>query len=823
MSQPNSLRNQPPPNSPLKQRQHGFLQGLAGLMAKRGTPLPPSLTGIPSPNYDPSASVWTIIEPSGEVGSFRLAGKDIDLFKLWGLVYQHGGGLAVTNANSWGSMLHHFDLPEHFPEVQANGSTSVATMLSQYYMALLHPFEEMYKKNIQEQQKKAQLSQQQRQGGMPGQQFPNTIALGRPGPGMPNIQQQQAMRSTGSNSLMAQVMPPTNGMGQYPQMHGQNRPSSSQNPHQAPGHESHSASTPSEIDPLAHSVESNLLDQDIHGIKRKHDQDDRDLKRVRQKTGNLCQLTSSSYPKILMSMTSDSTTNIQTRQSSQPPSGLSRQQSSRRKIEYVPLAREVQTHGGRDLQAIDTEWHNGVFKRPLREINDWGVVDIDCLCMSIRSRLSVELSYALTTLTVLSTMRGQSPGAGFPVYQCADLLDDVLDLMEELAFGEPEKSTIIKGTDGDLRIVTNRELVSMVQDTQGLPFASLDIHQGPEGPSLGPQQRPGIIIMTIVNMIRNLCLFSDNLEFLSSHPRLIDMLLRLCSVTRTEGKPPAPASNNITLSDLLVIRKDTLNVLMCTAGFTNLATSLSSPTTIRLARRTFELCASYLVDPTDALSPLASVQLAGLPPNANRKPPALADMALEVFTRVSQIDSNRQVIAKAVTSEKLFLLLTNLVHRLPVVDADFIIMQRDYWLSFVEKLVMAIYSLVFLAPYELKQKIKADRRLAFKNMLLRVVQKFLGLQAHDGRISFAIVARRAIEAMKLLDKAEELVDTSEPTMPVLSFGMGFSDDNESASEKGTGMLGGNRDVAWSLLMTREVLQDEVFFNELDSMVRVEYQ
>jgi SWI/SNF chromatin-remodeling complex subunit SWI1 len=91
-----SARNQPHPSTSLKQRQQGFLQGLANVMAKRGTPLPPALTGFPVQNYDPSTSPWKTIEPSSEIGSFRLAGKDIDLFKLWGLVFQNGGGSAVS-------------------------------------------------------------------------------------------------------------------------------------------------------------------------------------------------------------------------------------------------------------------------------------------------------------------------------------------------------------------------------------------------------------------------------------------------------------------------------------------------------------------------------------------------------------------------------------------------------------------------------------------------------------------------------------------------------------------------------------------------------
>lgn len=495
-----------------------------------------------------------------------------------------------------------------------------------------------------------------------------------------------------------------------------------------------------------------------------------------------------------------------------------RQQLSRRKLEYVPLAQEIDTYGGRDVQALDAEWTNVVPKRPLRDINDWGVVDIECLCMSIRSRLSVELSYALTTFTVLSTMRGQSPSSGFPIFQCPDLLDDALDLMEELAFDEPEK-TLSEHTDN---IFTNRELVVLVQDTQCHPFAVLEWHQGAKDSQLGPQQRPGTIIFAIVNIIRNLTIFADNIEFISNHPRLVDILLRLCTIEHIPGHSPTPASKALSLSDLLLIRRDVMNVLMGIAGSINLSQSSSSEKTLRVARRAFDLLASYLVDPIDSIPPLASVQLAGVAPNPNRKPPALADAALEVFTRFTQIDANRQIITKAVPSSSLWLLLENLVHRLPLVDADFILMQREHWLCFVEKTVMAIYSIVFLAPYELKRKIKTDRTLGFKNVMLRMAQRILTMPT-DGRLTFVISSRRAIEAMKLLDKSEELVDTSEPTMPVLSFGMGFSDSGDAGMEKGTGMLGGNREVAWDMLMTRDVFQDDFFFNELDSMVRVECQ
>jgi SWI/SNF chromatin-remodeling complex subunit SWI1 len=139
----------------------------------------------------------------------------------------------------------------------------------------------------------------------------------------------------------------------------------------------------------------------------------------------------------------------------------------------------------------------------------------------------------------------------------------------------------------------------------------------------------------------------------------------------------------------------------------------------------------------------------------------------------------------------------------------------------MEKTIMTIYSLAFISSPELKRKIKADRSLGFKGIMLRMVQKFLMHQNHDLKVQFSISARRAVEAMKLLDDCEDSFDTSEATPATLSFGMGYGEVGENGTEKGTGLLGGHRDVAWDLLMLREVHQDGVMFGELDSLSRVE--
>jgi SWI/SNF chromatin-remodeling complex subunit SWI1 len=83
------------PQHKTKQRQ--FLVGLANIHTARKDPLPPALTGISHPGFDFSQSRWKSLEPSPtEVGSVMLAGKPVDLYKLWVAVSSAGGWVKVS-------------------------------------------------------------------------------------------------------------------------------------------------------------------------------------------------------------------------------------------------------------------------------------------------------------------------------------------------------------------------------------------------------------------------------------------------------------------------------------------------------------------------------------------------------------------------------------------------------------------------------------------------------------------------------------------------------------------------------------------------------
>ncbi|KAJ7597179.1 hypothetical protein C8J56DRAFT_1011680 [Mycena floridula] len=732
-----TMANARPGQQNLKNRQHGFLNALSNIMAKRNTPLPPALTGVAAPNYDPATSLFKIIEPSAEVGAFRLAGRDIELFKLWGLVVQNGGAQALTANKAWNTLLPHFDLPEFYPEPPANGSNSVAHLLQTYYSGILHPFEEMYRKNIQEQQKRAHMAKQS-----------------QPGP-------RSATATSPDNSAP------------------QDRPSSS---------------VPNPTAPDALPSEPNVFEE-VQGLKRKMDPDDTDVKRVRQKTD----------PEQLENSTPAPSSTLSA-------GGLGRP-SQRRKIEYVPLAREVETYGGRDLRQLNLELTAMSQRRPLREIGDWGIVDIEALTMSIRSRLAIELSYGLTTLSLLSTMKGPTPGSGFPVSQCQDLLEEVLDLLEDLAFGDVEDSFDLKSLDSEPHITTHRELVTQVLETDTDIFASLESRQGSKDPHLGPYQRPGTIILAILNIIRNLSVVADNVDFMSKQYRLIGLILRVCTVSNTS--PPSAVSPALSLSDLITARKDALYTLSAIAAIDFSDVSQENK---RIANRIFQLVASYLVDESEAISPTQYAQDSGAS-HHTAKPPALADIALEVFTRLSQSDSNRHALSRMIPRASIRRLFVSLVHRLPVIDPDFQLVMREQWLSYLEKNVMAIYSLAFLAPPDLKTQLKIDRQLGLKSVMLRMIQKFL--MTNESRTVFLICLRRTVETLKILDDSEDLFDKPKATGPTIAFGIGYGEVGDNSGERGTGLLGGHRGLTWDLLMLREVWNDPVIFSELESLARCE--
>ncbi len=524
------------------------------------------------------------------------------------------------------------------------------------------------------------------------------------------------------------------------------------------------------------------------------------------------------------------------------PASNARGQPHRRKIEYVPLAREVETAGGRDVHLIQAELQQLISAsgKPFRALEEWGRVHVDALTMSLRSRISTELSYSLTTLDILSTLRTrQQPESGLSIANCDDLVEELLDLLEASAFEGVDDGDV--EIDVNAPIVTHRQLLNHAQDEMSSPFAEPVPKRGPLGTSsTGPVQRKGDIVRMVVNILRNFSSTTDNQTYLAQHPTLTDLLLRLTSFVPVEpGAAPRPVSSALSLLDVIVVRRDVMSTLVNIAGAVSFTGSSSPTSDARKARRLFELVSSYIVDPTESLPPISWIMQAGLPPTPQTRAPILTDAALEVFTRASQPDSTRQALAKAVPHEWMYALFTSLVHRLPVLDADFLLAMRETpsipeaggtWHSYIEKLTMALYSLAFFMPPSLKKRVREDRPVSFSRVMFRFVRKCLsngGLYSapqtgQEMRHFFYIATRRAVECMKVIEDGVDSFDTLSAnggsSAPPLSFGVGYGEAGDKHVEKGNGMWGGRReDVLW--LMSRDL--DEVMFAELESLARVD--
>jgi SWI/SNF chromatin-remodeling complex subunit SWI1 len=92
------VRQRQPQQQPQLQHKKQFLNGLASVHLARKDPLPPALTGIPYPvGFDPNQSRWKSLESSQtEPGSVMLAGKPVDLYKLYAAVNAGGGWAKVS-------------------------------------------------------------------------------------------------------------------------------------------------------------------------------------------------------------------------------------------------------------------------------------------------------------------------------------------------------------------------------------------------------------------------------------------------------------------------------------------------------------------------------------------------------------------------------------------------------------------------------------------------------------------------------------------------------------------------------------------------------
>lgn len=97
-----------------------LLRILAELHTRKGRPLPPGLTGMPVPMWNPAASTFRF-ELGVERGVVKIAGHDVDLFKLWQAIF-HAGLLGKVCRTLFQCHLHVIMSSLNFPRSPVTGS-----------------------------------------------------------------------------------------------------------------------------------------------------------------------------------------------------------------------------------------------------------------------------------------------------------------------------------------------------------------------------------------------------------------------------------------------------------------------------------------------------------------------------------------------------------------------------------------------------------------------------------------------------------------------------------------------------------------------------
>lgn len=485
----------------------------------------------------------------------------------------------------------------------------------------------------------------------------------------------------------------------------------------------------------------------------------------------------------------------------------------------MPVMRNLNTYGGRDLEAIEAEYQLLPKKRPMRKMEDFGMVDVEMLILQLRSRLKVEVTTALGILYHLASIRGGDRGnSGLQLSMCDDLTDELLELLEETAFsGTPD---VDEPEDADIsqRIVTNRELTRNIQDEGDELFAGVKADQ--RTGHISPTHQPWEVIVMITTILSTVASADENPAYLASRPKLVDLFMRLCMLQPKErGEAPSPLCSALQLRHVLRIRKEVVSMMGTIARYMHLS---SSPP--RATRRLYLLLAATLLDSEECIPP----------GTAGRLPSPMVDLALDTFTQIIYPDPNRKIISAQIPWESLWSLMMALTRILPITDLDIqTVVNNEVWLSFVLKAALGIYSLAVTAPFPMRRKMKGSASL--RGALTRYLKQgsTTGSAANimhrtlppEVRMTVEEYWKRVGETLKVIDAEEDPLAVTSSAGGLIGYGLGGSYDLHLGAKppaRGTGMFGGNREeLLWSVLLTSAVQNDTQAFEEWDYMLRVD--
>lgn len=543
--------------------------------------------------------------------------------------------------------------------------------------------------------------------------------------------------------------------------------------------------------------------------------------------------------------------------SAQPPTG----DPPKFKVEYMPVRRDVRTFGGWDLDMIDAQLGPILAGRSRfpRSVREMGFVDIEGLIMSLKSRLEVEVTYALNALFVLSA-GVQAPGFHLLLGLCEDLCDELLDLLEETAFDvsltkdgyeidvsqhiaaqhvelppntlshaewiagvleDEEQNRSLPTRGGKRRCVSRSEEGSVEKKGGSQYFHALADER--------EQIRKAQIALSVLDNLRNLSMIPDNFAYLNNMPRFFEILMRIITVleleeadrrrrkaeqgTNTEptvepnGFVGHPEDNEdvlttvFTPSEAVRIRKDVLSILASLAKESCMLSKMDTKTVLTL----IAFLKSFITDAGETESLCGTTfqeVLVGFPPHPTvqpvaRKVPQHADMALEAFSSIAQPDENRKLLSEILEDDQLVELGVGLIKLLPVSDTDFQMLKTEARLGYCERIAMSLFDIAYMGNASVKHRLKSAPGI--KGVMFRCIKRLMRVHPDFNHNPFSVLTRRLVEALRVLSDGDNMFDRP----PLLGFGMETNATTVRPSKTDAAQETENRAMHGNLLVTDE--------------------
>lgn len=428
--------------------------------------------------------------------------------------------------------------------------------------------------------------------------------------------------------------------------------------------------------------------------------------------------------------------------------------------------------------------------------------------MSIKSRLASEVVFALNSLTLLSLAMRQSKeeqhGILFNLAQCGDLLDELVDLLEETAFGldadddeeddeeeggaperkddatkdeeEEERSGPERSYRELFRLVTQEE----AELNESAPTDALKQTAALADKSLTPLG-PIETVLALTNLFRNFSVSDDNAALFSKNLRVVEVLVKVADLPlrrrqlRKETTKEQQWPLRVSAGDSMALKKDVLETII-NIGSTILLELHQEAT----SRRLLDLLLFFLADADhhDQLyfdlsnSPSASSRI---PQPSHIRVSHYLELGLAAFALLTLPDSNRYIVARLAPSRiDLYKLFESLIHQLPITESDFQIVTSEPGLVFVENLAMSLYNLAFLSPIELKLRLRVQP--SFVKSILRLVRRLSGGAQEAETNAFLRLSNRCIAILQVLSDLSGVSGTTRETSDAPWWGLAMSGD-----------------------------------------------